>query len=158
MDDLIVGAPMSDSSTPDAGMVSIYAGGPGILTDGPDLQTRIAGEFDDHQLGTGLVAGRDLTGDGQDDLVVGAVNTWQGLITKGGRVYVLPGSPSLSEMMSARFVDHQFYGAQVKEYLGRSMGLADMDGDGGTDLLVGSGYSDNAAGVGSGRLYLFWGD
>ena len=38
---------------------------------------------------------------------MGAVNAWQGLITKGGRVYVLAGSPSLSEMMSARFVDHQ---------------------------------------------------
>ncbi len=156
--DLIVGAPLADSSTPDAGLVTIYEGGPSMLTDGPTIRTQIAGEFDDHQLGTGLMAGRDLTGDGQADLVMGAVNAWQGLTTKGGRLYILAGTPALPEMSSARFVDHQVYGAEVKEYLGRAMGQADLDADGKTDLLVGSGYANGEEGVDAGRLYLFWGE
>jgi hypothetical protein len=156
--DLIVGAPLADSSTPDAGLVAIYEGGPSIFTSGPSLVSQIAGEFDDHQLGTGLAAGRDLTGDGQADLVMGAVNAWQGLITKGGRVYVLAGSSTLTATMSARFLDQQIYGAQVKEYLGRAASLADMDADGRTDLLVGSGYSHTDSGNYMGQVYLFWGD
>lgn len=155
--DLAVGAPMSNASTPDAGLVSIYTGTSSMLTDAPTLQTRIAGEFDDHQLGTGLVAGRDLTGDGRDDLVMGAVNAWQGLITKGGRSYILAGSPALGEMMSARFTTQQVYGSQVKEYLGRAMALSDLDGDGTADLLIGTGYRNGEEGTDSGGLYLFWG-
>lgn len=155
--DLAVGAPMSHAAMPDAGLVSIYTGSPSMLSDAPELQTRVAGEFDDHQLGTGLAAGRDLTGDGQGDLVMGAINAWQGLITKGGRVYVMAGSPALGEMMSARFAGQQVYGGQVKEYLGRAMALSDLDADGTAELLIGTGYRNGVNGTDAGGLYLLWG-
>jgi len=156
--DLVIGAPLNDSSTPEAGLVYIYEGGPDALTTSPSMVSLIAGEFDDHQLGTGILAGQDLTGDGLGDLVVGAVNARRGLVTKGGRVYILAGSDSWPETTSARMADFQVFGAEVKEYLGRAASLADMDGDGRTDLLVGSGYANAEAGADAGLVYLFWGD
>ena len=68
LDDLVVGAPLSDRAWDNAGAVSIYMGAPDFFEGTPTPQTVFVGEVDDHQLGTGLLVHSDINGDGQSDL------------------------------------------------------------------------------------------
>ena len=157
LDDLVVGAPLSDRAWDNAGAVSIYMGAPDFFEGTPTPQTVFVGEVDDHQLGTGLLVHSDINGDGQSDLVMGAVSAWRNLITKGGRTVVASGPvETWPDEVSAAQLPIQIHGAAVKDYLGRSAAAADVDGDGLDDLLLGSAYT-NTNGYDSGSLYLFWG-
>ena len=74
-----------------AGAVVHLVGGSDLVA-GVGAETWVLGPWDDWQLGSGLVSGGDLTGDGVGDLLVGAVEGWTGLHTKAGRFYLLAGS------------------------------------------------------------------
>jgi hypothetical protein len=156
--ELIVGAPLSDRGWDTGGAVMVYLGAPDFFEGTPVVHTIFNGEFDDHQLGTGLVAHADLTADGHPDLLMGAVSAWRGLVTKGGRMALASGPisdwPAEVDMGA---VDIQLHGESVKDYLGRAAASADLDGDGLSDLVVGSGYT-NSYGYDSGSIYLFWGE
>ena len=158
--ELAIGVPLDDpGDTPNAGRVHLYGGGPGVFSSSPDLLTSWAGDFDEHQLGTGLHLGADLDGDGTGDLLMGAVSAWRGLVTKGGRIYVAPGrsegwpAPD-TRAATARAAVH---GSSVKDSLGRASAAADLDGDGAAELITGSGYTDTGSNVDVGSVHLFWG-
>ena len=154
--DLAVGAPLSDLAWPNGGAVYVHQGGPDFFAGPSTAIGSITGEFDDHQLGTGLLAGQDLDGDGTGDLVLGAVSTWKGVLTKSGRIYIHPGGSWALETPAAD-LPVKISGAGVKDYLGRATAATDLDGDGHPELLLGSGYTNHGEGYDMGSIYLFWG-
>ena len=113
---------------------------------------------DDFQLGTGLDASGDISGDGINDLLLGGVSAHSGLATKSGRSYVLHGrSTGLEGITNAAQADALLFGAQAKDYLGRANAAGDIDGDGTDDVVLGSGYANVQGYYDVGALYLFFG-
>ena len=158
-DELVIGAPTADGGTPSSGTVHVYAGTTDFFAAASEPAHTFSGEWDDHQLGTGLVAGADVNGDGVGDLLMGAVGAWQGLITKGGRVYALSGPhtdwPSTA---SAATAQRQFFGANTKDYIGKAVDAADLNGDNKADLMMATGYANVNTNFDAGSIYLFWGE
>ena len=150
--DLVVGAPLHDAPWNAEGQVSIYEGGTAMES----AFARITGEFDDHQLGTGLIAGADLDGDGQGDVLVGAVAAWHELRPKSGRSYVLSGGAELATITDLSLVP-QIHAKRAKDYLGRAAAVSDVDSDGRADLLVSSAYANPDGQTDAGSAWLFFG-
>jgi hypothetical protein len=149
--ELVVGAPLHDAPWGAEGEATIWT-----LGDEPELLARRTGEADDHQLGTGLAAGRDLDGDGIGDVVVGAVAAWHGLRPKSGRTYILAGGPTLTGDQPIAG-GHQVHATGAKDYLGRSTALSDLDADGTADLILGSAYVNPGGRYDAGGVWVFFG-
>jgi hypothetical protein len=150
--DLAVSSPTSDQPYGSEGQVDLFT----LSSSPPTLLASITGEHDDHQLGTGLTVA-DLDNDGFDDLLMGAVNAHKNLHTKSGRAYLLKGEKdivggNLSEMKLTNI-----YGANVNDYIGSVMGVADINGDNSADLIISTGYTDSNDTIDSGTLYFLFG-
>ena len=158
-DELIIGAPKADDATPDSGTVHILLGSSDFFDAPTDVAHRITGEWDDHQLGSSILAAKDIDGDGTGDLLLGAIGAWHGLITKGGRVYSMYGpSDSWPSSFSAKTSTRQFLGASTKDYLGSTLAAGDINGDGKTEVMLASGYTQANGHIDVGSVYLFWGE
>ena len=150
--DIIVGAPLHDAPWGAEGELTVFSG---VARDAPTIVARRTGEADDHQLGTGITAGRDLDGDGTGDVVVGAVAAWHELRPKSGRAYILSGGASLTG-------DHTIGGRQLhalgtKDFLGRAAAMSDIDADGTADLVVSTAYANPDGSTDAGGVWLFFG-
>ena len=159
VDELVIGAPTADESTPEAGTVLVFTGSAAFFDSAPEASHRFTGEWDDHELGSSLHAGVDINNDGVGDLMMGAIGAWHGLVTKGGRAYIMYGpSTDWAATDSAAASTRQFLGAEPKDYLGNALGAADINGDGKTDILLGSSYTNIESNFDAGSVYLFWGE
>lgn len=100
--------------------------------------------------GASVDGGRDVTGDGVPDVIVGAIANDE-LGPEAGKAYVLAGPHAGGALADA----HTRLIGEVKgDYAGNSVALLpDVDGDGADDLLVGS-PSNETGGSGAGRAYL----
>ncbi len=156
--ELVVGAPLDNTTWGDEGSVTLYGGGPDFFSTTPTALTTITGEQDDFQLGTGLDASGDINGDGIADLLMGSVSAYSGLATKSGRSYLLHGrAEGLEAITGAGQSDALLFGAATKDYVGRANATGDIDGDGDDDLIIGSGYANIQGYYDVGQLYLFFG-
>ncbi len=149
-DELVVGVPLSDIAYTESGAVVVYAGGPAFFDGDATVVATLEGTWDHHEAGTGLAAG-DTNGDGIDDLLLGAVLAYQGLVTKGGRVDLFLGQAG---GWTAPTPTATLHGAGAKDYLGGVMDVADLDGDGAGELLLGTAYANSTA-TDAGAVYLF---
>ncbi len=125
--DVIVGAPDANAG---AGALYVYLGGPTMLARKPS--TTIAGpDVAFGGFGSVVAMAGDVNGDGFADVLVGAPES----ISKSGRAYLFLGASSgLPLLTSARFD-----GAAAGDYLGASIaGVGDLDGDGFSDIAIGS--------------------
>lgn len=157
--ELVIGSPTADDATPESGTVRVYAGSADFFAAATEPIHTVTGEWDDHQLGMGLAAGADVNGDGVGDLIMGAIGAWQGLVTKGGRVYVEHGPHTDWTMnASASEAPVQFYGGATKDYIGKTLDAADLNGDGKAELMISTGYANVGSNFDAGRIYLFWGE
>jgi hypothetical protein len=119
--------------------------------DAADLRFRA--EHGGDEFGTALACG-DINGDGGDDLVVGAPYT-DTLGSATGRVYVFLGGPAVVGG-DAILADVVYTGQASNSDFGADLAVADLDGDGFDDVLVGSPRSSFGA-QRNGRVFAFYG-
>ena len=156
--DFAVGSPLSDTPQDGAGHVEVFAGGPNWADGtGGDSLAILTGEWDDFEFGTSLQAA-DLNGDSLSDLVVGAIQAWEGFNTKAGRVHVFfGGEGAWSPVMLSENAEVDITGPAPDGYLGMGLAAGDLSGDGRVDLVVAAPYNDGA-GSNTGAIFVFRGE
>ena len=160
VEDLVVGAPSANPQLPgipkkwNGGAVYAFEGGAGLVGGAAaDATARYTPEVAGDMLGSALSAG-DVDGDGFEDLVVSAMAS-SALGSNTGRVYVVRGgTPLLGRAMAD--ADFVFSGQQSNGRFGEDVSVADFDGDGYEDVLVGASRNSFGA-LKNGRAYLFLG-
>jgi hypothetical protein len=155
--DIVVGAPFADGDREAEGAIYVLSGAelPGPTTLVVAARRILSGLGEQHWAGWSVATG-DLDGDGRDDLVAGAPGADDG----AGMVLVWRGA----ELFTTRdgFPDVRLYGDGAGDGFGRSVAIADLDGDGVDDLLVGAprrnpSPQDNPEYFDSGAVYVFRG-
>ncbi|MDM7916400.1 MAG: integrin alpha, partial [Candidatus Eisenbacteria bacterium] len=145
--DVMVGADHFDNFDDDEGRVFVYYGSAdGLAT---SVSWWVDGEQAGAQYGSALSSAGDVNGDGYADILIGAMRYDAGG-TDTGRAVLYLGSHAGLEGSPAWTTD----GAHAQEYLGHCVATAgDANGDGFSDILVGSiGYDGS-----TGRAQGFYG-
>jgi hypothetical protein len=161
-----VGAPYAEDAR---GQVYVVYGGPraSISATIPLSQANliVSGAMTDTWLGTSVQVG-DLNHDGTDDLLMGAIGidpddadgSGSGSVSGKGAAYALFGSGSLSgtvDLSVGNPADLRIVGASADDWLGRGLGVGDLNGDTFSELLVGAAGLDYTGGlVDTGAVYM----
>ncbi len=115
---------------------------------------RFTGEAEADHAGSSVDGAGDVSGDGVDDIVIGA----EGESTAGansGAVYIVSGA--LSGTHSLATAHAKFTGVHTSDMAGAAVaGAGDVDGDGVGDLLVGA-YQEPTTAEDAGAAYLLYG-
>ncbi len=142
-------------------VVASFAGLICVVRGPPDSGSRPIGaadacftaEADLDYAGQALDGGRDLTGDGVPDLLVGAIGS-DDAGPESGKTYLLPGPLTGGLLGDA---DVMFVGESKSDYSGSAVVLlGDIDGDGAEDLAIGA-PANEGGGNGAGKAYVFRG-
>lgn len=140
IDDLIMGAPGSDSAGIDAGAAYIVFGHTNVASlpsAAADADVIVLGENDREQFGYSICSAGDADEDGVDDVYVGAP------FANEGAVYLLYGDSSMDST-----IDKTFNGDTVGDQFGFSVSSGlNLDGTSQPDLVVGAPASSSAKGA-----------
>jgi len=138
-DDVIVGAPDHDLGHVDEGAAFIFHGGSPLtaLGDPSTAVTTLQGDQDGAQLGFHVASAGDVNGDGYADVVVGAPNYATGADPEGA-AFVFYGSATGVASGTPATADGSFATQQSGALGGLSVGGADVNGDGFSDVIVGA--------------------
>lgn len=133
--DLVVGASRAKGGGNDSGEAYIVLG---PLADGlilTDADARLIGEYAYDVAGGWVSGGADLTGNGRDDVLIGAVGYGDSSLQQQGGLYVVEGNTSgAASLAGARAVVE---GTTRYDRVGTSGAAADLDGDGLADVIAG---------------------
>ncbi|MFN3217782.1 MAG: trypsin-like serine protease [Acidimicrobiales bacterium] len=153
-DDVAIGVPGERvGGRDDAGIVQIMAGGPARLEPaGAWRQNRWGGLDGRPRAGAGVgttLVGGDLTGDGIDDLAIGAPGTRLGRIMAAGAVHVVAGSATgLDRAATTRWTPGRAGRAATPGAgFGSALAIGDLDGSGPAELVVGAPGSSRGMGA-----------
>ena len=152
-DELIIGAVEAFGEVGEAGVVFIMDDPAANVLTLADATARLQGVRSEDEVGCMVAGLQDLDGDGNGDILVGALGT-DDFGDDSGTVYLLygpqVGSVSLDEVIS-------FTGVAAEDNAGYSGADAgDVDGDGHSDFLVGAPYADGGQ-EDAGQVYLMLG-
>lgn len=136
--DVALGVPESDLARPQGGAVFIFKGTAAGLPAEPTW--RITGSSDTAQFGAVMAAG-DLDGDGKADLAISAPGD-DLTVADSGAVYLYAIGADGPRALRAPLT------GLGRGNFGASLAIADVDGDGDNDLVVGSPGADIAPGAG----------
>jgi hypothetical protein len=172
-DDLVVGIPRETFATSGgpvarAGQVAVVYGGGSIPTLGRveywaenNIHGAGTSEEDDH-FGEAIVAG-DFDGDGFDDLAIGHPGETL-LVDEDGALTVLGGTPAGLSTSRRRRFEPAFEGlpgppvvVSLERQFALSLAAADFNGDGYTDLVIGSPQLNTPATEGAGGATVLFG-
>jgi hypothetical protein len=163
-DDIIIGAPYANGNQ---GQVYVVYGGP-RATLSPTISLSqadltVSGADTNTWLGTSLFAG-DVNADGTDDLLMGAIgldpddadDSGTPDTPEKGAAYVLfGGSLSGSLDLSSDSPDITILGASADDWLGRGLGVGDLNRDGFNELLVAAAGLDHGTSLtDTGAVYI----
>lgn len=141
--DMIVGAPLADQpGRVDCGMVRLFSGKTGAI-----LNTWY-GDAADDRLGCSVHGNADFNGDGVPDIVTGAFHHDTGG-TDAGQVKVFSGADGS--------VLHTWIGGSAGDEFGCAVAIADIDGDGQSDVIVAAPKHDGPAGIDAGQVVVLSG-
>lgn len=138
VDDVALGVPESDLAKPQGGAVFIFKGSASGLPAEPTWT--IPGTSDTAQFGSVMAAG-DLDGDGKADLAISAPGD-DLTVADSGAVYLYSIGADGPTPLRAPLT------GLGRGNFGASLAIADVDGDGDNDLVVGSPGADIAPGAG----------
>ncbi|MBK8901816.1 MAG: FG-GAP repeat protein [Anaerolineaceae bacterium] len=148
--DVLVGVPLFDASEEDAGRVLAFCGLVAGLAQTPCWS--VTGMQQNGRLGEAVSGGGDVTGDGLDDVVIGAPGQ-NATVPEAGAVFLFGGSAAglSTESWWTAVANQSFahFGAAVNMH-------HDLNGDSLHDVLVGA-YTYSADQSQEGRLYAFYG-
>jgi hypothetical protein len=104
------------------------------------------------------LASGDLDGDGYDEVIVGACESWGGVLSE---VYVLRGGPGTHGLGAVNLwsggTDQVILGAAIDDNLGSSIATGDINGDEIDDLLICASTADFSGVDGRGIAYVIFG-
>lgn len=157
--DIMVAAPQHDvANSVDAGCVYAFKGGPSLVSKSASAADfHFDGTNANDRLGARVTCG-DLNGDGIADYVVAAPLAdpmLAQLQQNAGKVFVVFGT-AVPTNVAVTQADAVFYGTAVEDRFGSSAAVADVNGDGTADLIVGAPLTD-AYDIDAGRVYVFLG-
>lgn len=103
----------------------------------------------------------DLDGDGKNELILSANGASLGGTSNGG-VFIIPNSiigeyttaGNILDLSNAANYSYMLYGASNSDSFGRYLTTGDVDGDGGTDIVVGASGTDYNSRSNSGSVYV----
>ncbi|MFC1572229.1 FG-GAP-like repeat-containing protein [Candidatus Eisenbacteria bacterium] len=154
--DVVIASPKYGHPESTEGLVFVYTGSEnGLQTDAPWWFAE--GDQAGGRLGISAACAGDVNGDGYSDLIVGAPrydtpesNAGAAYLFQGAAVAPPTGTPANADWSGEEHQDNAWFGYAVSS-------AGDVNGDGYSDVLVGSPYEDNAAGSDVGNLYLWLG-
>lgn len=148
-DDIAIGAYQNDTSGSDAGAVYVFYGPLAGDYAANDADARLLGERAGDEAGRALDGGRDVTGDGVPDILVGGRYNGTGDV---GAAYVVAGPIRGDLSLTDAFA--KLIGEYPDDRAGSHVAFAgDIDGDGAEDLLIGAPGNDEGE-DGAGAAYL----
>ena len=157
-DDVLVGAYENDDGGSQAGKAYLILGkslGSSTSIDLADADYEFIGENGGDQAGRSVSSAGDVDGDGNDDILVGALFNDDGGADAGKAYLILGKSLGSTTSIDLEDADYTFEGTPY-DNAGRVSSAGDVDGDGKGDLLVGS-PRNNVGGDDAGIAHLFLG-
>ncbi len=153
--DLVVGSPGADTGGTDSGTVFALDGG--AVLSGTYAYTAATtaayGVSAGDKLGWSVAVG-DVDGDGADDVLAGAPANDGGGANAGAGFLMLGSTLPAGTTMISAVTSCSTSGSQSSMGLGTTVAMADLDGSGGLDLLMGAPYYD-AASADAGGVFRF---
>ena len=151
--DWLVGALSSGRAGTAGGAAYLFGG---VITGEVDLGEADAvfeAEYSSDRAGSALAGGEDVDGDGVSDLLIGAYSE-DSASTNAGAAYLWTGAASGT--LSLADATAKLQGQRTNQALGTSALLADLDGDGTADVVLGA-HGDDTNGNEAGAVFLFLG-
>mgnify|MGYP002631160470 CR=1 FL=1 len=151
-DDLIVGATGDDDGGTNSGTVYLWTGG--VLSGTLELTdyASFTGTTPADHIGEAL-SGGDADGDGVGDFLVG-VRLQDDGVSDGGKGYLVLGANFSGTTDLDGASQATFEGVNTADYLGTSVLMADLDGDGSDELILG-GPREDSGGSNAGVVVIY---